>query len=135
MKPEYYDKAKRKVAEKKKFNKHLQSYLSTMGIFFLVCIMIKPLFRVWAMVALFWGFGLFTHYVKAYGFPGMEDEDEWEEKEIEKEVRRMEEKDRWKNMPPHKTAPLDEEIDMDEYLDLEKPRRVPKKKYRDEDLV
>ena len=87
------------------------------------------------MVAFFWGIGLFTDYVKAYGFPGMEEEEEWEQKEIEKEMRRMEAKDRWQNRPPNRSRPADDELDMDDYLDLDKPRPVPKKKYRDEDLV
>ena len=125
----YYDKAKKKVAEKKKFNKHLQSYLSTMAILFMMSFVMPPMRRVLGVVAFFWGIGLFAHYVQAHGFPGMEDEDEWEEKEIEKEVRRMQMKDR------RKKAPLDDELDIDEHLDLDRPSAIPQKKYRDEDLV
>jgi len=136
MNPNHYKKAKKKVKEKKEFQKHLQSYLTTLAILFAMSFLIPPLRRVWAMIAFFWGIGLFSHYVKAYGFPGMEDEDEWEQKEIEKEMRRMEAKDRWQNRPPNRRHPTeDDDIDMDDYLDLEKPRPVPKKKYRDEDLV
>ncbi len=125
----YYDKAKKKVAEKKKFNKHLQSYLSTMAILFMMSFVMPPMRRVLGVVAFFWGIGLFAHYVQAHGFPGMEDEDEWEEKEIEKEVRRMQMKDR------RKKASLDDELDIDEHLDLDRPSAIPQKKYRDEDLV
>jgi len=134
MSNNYYKKAKKKVAEKKKFQKHLQSFLTTMGVFFAMSLMIPPLRRVAPMVAFFWGIGLFSHYVKAYGFPGMEEEDDWEAKEIEKEMRRMEAKDRWQNRPPNKGA-QEEELDMEEYLDLEKPPAMPRKKYTDEDLV
>jgi len=117
------------VAEKKKFNKHVQSYLSTMAILFLMSFMLPPLRRVLGIVAFFWGIGLFAHYIEAHGFPGMEDEDEWEEKEIEKEVRRMKMKDRRKNQQ------LEEELDIDEHLDLNQPHPRPRKTYRDEDLV
>ena len=126
MDPNYYDKAKKKVKEKKEFQKHLQSFLTTLAILFAMSFMIPALRRVWIMIAFFWGIGLFTHYVKAYGFPGMENEEEWEEREIEKEVRRMEAKDRRKNRSPNRSKPASEELDMDEYLDLDKPRPVPK---------
>lgn len=125
----YYDKAKKKVAEKKKFNKHLQSYLSTVAILFMMSFVMPPMRRVLGIVAFFWGIGLFAHYVQAHGFPGMEDEDEWEEKEIEKEVRRMQKKDR------KRKEPLEDELDIDEHLNLNQPSPTPRKKYRDEDLV
>ena len=135
MNPDYYDKAKKKVKKKKKFNSHLYSYLTTNAVLFAMSFWNPALRRIWIMVAFFWGIGLFTDYVKAYGFPGMEEEEEWEQKEIEKEMRRMEAKDRWQNRPPNRSRPADDELDMDDYLDLDKPRPVPKKKYRDEDLV
>ena len=125
----YYDKAKKKVAEKKKFNKHLQSFLSTMAILFMMSFVMPPLRRVLGVIAFFWGIGLFFHYIQVHGFPGMEDEDEWEEKEIEKEVRRMQMKDQ------RKKYPLDDELDIDEHLDLNQPQARPRKTYRDEDLV
>ena len=125
----YYDKAKKKVAKKKKFNKHLQSYLSTMAMLFMMSFVMPPMRRVLGIVAFFWGIGLFAHYVEVHGFPGMEAEDEWEEKEIEKEVRRMQRKDRKWN------TPLDDELDIDEHLDLDQPPPVRRKNYRDEDLV
>ena len=125
----YYDKAKKKVAEKKKFNKHLQSYLSTMAILFMMSFVMPPLRRVLGIVAFFWGIGLFFHYAQSHGLLEIEDEDEWEEKEIEKEVQRMKMRDRRKNQP------LDDELDIDEHLDLNQPQARPRKNYRDEDLV
>ena len=124
----YYDKAKKKVAKKKKFNKHLQSYLSTMAMLFLMSFVMPPLRRVLGIVAFFWGIGLFFHYVEAHGFPGMEEEEDWEEKEIEKEVQRMQMKDR------RKKTIIEDELDIDEHLDLDRPP-VRRKNYRDEDLV
>ena len=134
MSKNYYKKAKEKVEEKKKFQKHLQSFLTTMAIFFAMGLMIPPMRRVAPMVAFFWGIGLFSHYVKAYGFPGMEEEEDWEDKEIEKEMRRMEAKDRWQNRPPNRGM-QGEELHKEDYLDLEQPTAMPKKKYSDEDLV
>jgi len=100
-----------------------------MAILFMMSFVMPPLRRVLGVIAFFWGIGLFFHYIQVHGFPGMEDEDEWEEKEIEKEVRRMQMKDQ------RKKYPLDDELDIDEHLDLNQPQARPRKTYRDEDLV
>jgi len=87
------------------------------------------------MVALFWGIGLFSHYVKAYGFMGMGEDTDWEDKEIEKEMRRMKarRKNR-RNQAPHDND-YQEDADLEDYLDLDQPKPMPKKRYDENDLV
>ncbi|MEM1124453.1 MAG: 2TM domain-containing protein [Bacteroidota bacterium] len=131
----YYERAKEKVAEKKKFHNHLRSYI----VVNLIMLFSGVFFRSrggWAMVALFWGIGLFSHYVKAYGFMGLGDDRDWEDKEIEKEMRRMRTRDQQRNRTaPHDAYDQEEEIDMDDYLDLDQPQPMPRKKYDEDDLV
>ena len=126
----YYEKAKKKVEEKKKFHNHLRSYI----IVNLIMLVTGVFFRSrggWIIAAFFWGIGLFFHYVKAYGFMGMGADDEWEEQEIEREVKKMKRRAKYhrsKANSPH-------EDEMDDYLDLNTPKSVPQKKYDEEDLV
>ncbi len=137
MDSRYYDKARRRVEEKKKFNKHLQSYLTTNLIMFAMGFVLR-FWRGWIIAAFFWGIGLLFHYIKAYGFPGMEEDDDWEEKEIEREVKKMKARDRYKydREPPHRTnRGQEDDFDIDDYLDLDQPRPMPRKKYDEEDLV
>lgn len=131
----YYERAKEKVEEKKSFHNHLRSYI----VVNLIMLFSGTFFRTrggWAMVALFWGIGLFSHYVKAYGFMGMGDDTDWEDKEIEKEMKRMKARENQRN----RTAPHDDyddemDLDMDEYLDLDQPKPMPRKQYDEDDLV
>ena len=133
---EYYERAKEKVIEKKKFHNHLRSYI----VVNLIMLFSGTFFRTrggWAMVALFWGIGLFSHYVKAYGFMGMGDDTDWEDKEIEKEMRRMKAraKNRSNKAPHDDDYQEDTDFDMDDYLDLDQPKPMPKKRYDENDLV
>lgn len=133
----YYEKAREKVEEKKKFHNHLRSYI----IVNMIMLFTGVFFRSrggWMMVAFFWGIGLFSHYVKAYGFMGLGDNDDWEDEEIEKEVERMKARAKYRNdrNPPHdKEQGADSDFDMDEYLDLDQPQPMPRKNYSEDDLV
>ena len=133
----YYERAREKVEEKKKFHNHLRSYI----IVNLIMVFTGVFFRSrggWMMVAFFWGIGLFSHYVKAYGFMGLGDHDDWEDQEIEKEVKRMKARAKYKNdrNPPHdKRQEEDIDFDMDDYLDLDQAKPMPRKKYSEDDLV
>jgi hypothetical protein len=128
----YYKKAKKKVEEKKKFHNHLQSYI----IVNLIMVFMGRFFRGWITVAFFWGIGLFFHFIKAYGYLG--EGSNWEEKEIEKEVKRMRAREKYRgdrNPPHNKYSHPDNDLNMDEYLDLNQPNPTPQKKYDEEDLV
>lgn len=132
----YYERAKEKVEEKKSFHNHLRSYIITNLIMLFV---FKSLFfRGWMLVALFWGIGLFSHYVKAYGFFGFGDYDDWEDQEIEKEVEKMKAREKYRHdrNPPHdRRQTSGDDLDMDDHLDLDKPKPMPRKNYDESDLV
>lgn len=130
----YYERAKEKVEEKKKFHNHLRSYI----IVNLIMLFSGAFFRGWIMAAFFWGIGLFSHFVKAYGFMGLGEDSDWEDQEIEKEMKRMKARAKYKGnrTPPHdKHQEPDVDFDMDEYLDLDQPKPMPQKRYDENDLV
>ena len=132
----YYEKARERVEEKKKFHNHLRSYI----IVNMIMLFTGTFFRSrggWMMVAFFWGIGLFSHYVKAYGFMGLGENDDWEDEEIEKEVKRMKARAKYRNdrNPPHNKRQEEADLDMDEYLDLDQPKPMPRKNYSEDDLV
>lgn len=95
-----YRKARKRVAKKKGFYKHLSSYL-IMGIFFFVLNLLSDpgdWWFYWPMLG--WGIGLAFHYVGVFGFPGLNNmEESWEEEEIQKEMRRLE-KSAVEELPP-----------------------------------
>lgn len=90
-----YEQARQKVEEKKKFFKGLSSYL-VMCTFFVVLNTITfsgGWWFMWPMMG--WGIAIAIKYFQLFGLPGMEQygSDEWEEKEMEKELKRMRRKD------------------------------------------
>ncbi len=122
MQPDHhYEMARRRVEKKRKFHRHLRVYL-VMSVFFIVINIIGGSHIWWAQWPILgWGLGIFFQGMAAYGGPG--DTSEWEEKEIEKELRRLnrgkESDSDWINRHPERSAP---------------PRDV-NRPYRDEDLV
>ena len=84
-----YLEAQRRVRQKAKFFKHLYTYVIVVGImFFLTLFRGRPF--AFIPVALFWGIAVLFHYLKVFGIPGSGIlSQEWEEEEIEKEIRRM----------------------------------------------
>ena len=129
----YYQRARERVEEKKKFHNHLRSYI----IVNLIILFTGVFFRGWMMAAFFWGIGLFSHFVKAYGFFGIGNYDEWENQEIEKEVKRMKAKEKYrkKEDAPQSRYQEEEKFDIDDYLDLDEPQPMPRKNYNEDDLV
>lgn len=92
------DIAKKRVEEKKKFYQHLSTYV-VMSIFFYMINYFGNLnsgydrwWFYWPMLS--WGLGLALHYVNLFGIPGIVEEmsPEWEEKQIQAELRRLEKK-------------------------------------------
>ncbi|MEM6321616.1 MAG: 2TM domain-containing protein [Bacteroidota bacterium] len=130
----YYERAKKRVEEKKNFHHHLRSYI----VVNLIMLFTGAFFRGWKWVAFFWGLGVFSHFVKAYGFMGMGADSEWEEQEIEREVQRMKKRAKYRSdrNPPHQNYDQGEsDFDVDDYLDLDQPKPMPRKSYDEEDLV
>ena len=118
-----YERARAIVEEKKKFHGHLTSYL----IVNVIMLFTGAFFRGWIWAAFFWGIGVFSHFLKAYGFMGFGNDPEWEDKEIEKEMRRMKrQRGQGKTRRPSES---------DDFFDLNEPRPQPRKNYDEEDLV
>ncbi len=120
MTDQKYERARRRVKEKREFYQHLSSYLTVIGGLFLLNVFTSPGGHLWFIYpALGWGIGLASHYFKVFGL-GQYGSDSWEEREMEKELRRL-------------NAGQEEE----DYLDLPELKREeqPRKKWDDEDLV
>ena len=128
MQDYHYEKAQKKVKAKKGFYTHLGIYIA-IGLFFFGVNMMTifdgdP--ELWFMYPLLpWGAGLLIHYFGVFGLPWIGNmDDEWEEKEIEKELRKIKRKEGYV------------ESREEEFESLELPERaIIKEKYRDNDLV
>ncbi len=132
-----YTRAKKRVQMKKGFYNHLAVYIAV-NIFMMILMTIadgEPFG--WIIPALGWGIGLFSHYVRVFGFPfgGIGGKD-WEEKEIEKELER--EGYDLKNFRRDDQLELDE-LDEEE-LDLherrpERSKGEIERQWKDEDFI
>lgn len=128
MSPQY-DKARKRVARKKKFYHHLRVYLVMAGFFFILNMITDP-FDWWFYWPMFgWGVGLAFHYLSAFGFgdKGVGSA-EWEEKELAKEMHRL-----------GGESPRSDDFDIHDHLELrdldKKPEKVKSPPYDERDLV
>ncbi len=82
--------ARKKVIKKKKFYKHLVSYV-TVNLFLFLLNMLTYSGGFWFFFPMMgWGVGLLFHYVDAFGIPGFGMLDkEWENREMDMELRKM----------------------------------------------
>ncbi|MEY3367335.1 MAG: hypothetical protein RI973_490 [Bacteroidota bacterium] len=87
------EEARKKVLAKKGFYQHLMSYI-LVNFFLLVLNLLTTPDSLWVVYPLLgWGIGLAFHYVEVFGIPGFDVlSKEWEEKEMEKELKSMAEK-------------------------------------------
>lgn len=85
-----YSRARKRVKAKKGFYSHLSTYV-VVGIFFFGMNMLTDPFDIWwPFPMLSWGIGLAIHYLTVFGFPGSGVmSKEWEDREMEKELRRV----------------------------------------------
>jgi len=81
-------KAKKRVKAKKAFYQHLMSF-AIVNLFFLALNLLTSPGSLWFVFPLLgWGLGLAFHYVDVFGIPGFDIlSKEWEERELEKELR------------------------------------------------
>ncbi|NNF36963.1 MAG: 2TM domain-containing protein [Saprospiraceae bacterium] len=117
---EIIEKAQKKVKDKKNFYTHLTSYIITIGFLFAINILTSPgyLWVIWP--ALGWGVGLAFDAVSVFGIFGSTDE-EWEEKELEKEIARLKRKNR--SLPETQDDELILDHDELELKELSKEKR------------
>ena len=111
-----YKIAKKKVKAKKEFYRHLTSFVIVNTFLFALNMFTSP-FHYWFIYPLMgWGLGLASHYFSVFGIPGAGSLDEqWEEKEIEKELRKMD-----KENDTELELPEDEELELKEFKKLRK---------------
>jgi len=116
MTPEdQYRHAKKKVKKKKGFFKHLSAYLAV-GSFFFALNMITDPFDVWFVFPMLpWSVGIIIHYFSVFGFPGGALTDEWEEREIEREMRKLDHK-----VEHPQPLEIEDELELKEFKKLRK---------------
>lgn len=121
-----YEKARKRVQDKKKFYGNLGAYLVMSTFFFVLNFLTSPgnWWFYWPMLG--WGIGVAMQYINVFGFPGSGiGSPDWEERELEKEMRRL---------PAQKQPKANE---MDDHLELRevKTEKAPQPSYREDDLV
>ncbi len=130
----YVRMAQKRVRRKKSFYKHLKSYLIVNTMMSLFLFWDSGSLSEWVPVWIFWGIGLAFHYFKTFGFFGIGRlDEEWERREIEKELRR-------RGIDPAKTFEQEDELDLEELKRRRKKEakyeeETPQRKYREEDLL
>ncbi|MEL6863491.1 MAG: 2TM domain-containing protein [Bacteroidota bacterium] len=121
----YYEKAKARVKEKKEFYQHLSTYVSVGIVLFAVNFFTMGRHGIWwfKFPMFFWGIGLFMHYMSVFGWMGNTRYDEqWEEREIAREVERMKEKEYYYEDKPkaqeQTSPPTEDELELKEFKKL-----------------
>ena len=107
-----YLKAKKRVKAKKGFYWHLATFVIVNGFLFLINLLTSPGDWWYLFPLISWGVSLVFHFIAVFGIPGLNfNNKEWEEKEIDKELR--------KRAPeaPLPTEP-DEELELKEFRKL-----------------
>jgi 2TM domain len=117
--PDIHDEAERRVKAKAKFYKHFFAYVVVNSFLLLTAFFQGEPFGTFP-VLLGWGLGLAFHYLKVFGIPGSGVlSKDWEDKEYQKELERLEQKQQGKHQRP------EEKLELKEMA----------KNYRDSDLV
>jgi Na+/melibiose symporter-like transporter len=123
--------ARQRVRSKKRFFRHFSVFIAVIGFFFLMNIVTEPDGELWFIYpALVWGVPLAIHYLMVFGLPFTKaGTPEWEERELEREIQRMQ-----PHLPPPQRRPL---VNMDEHLELKTlaKEKATKSGYEADDLV
>ncbi len=123
-----YRAARKRVKQKKGFFVHFAVYLSV-GLFFFLMNLATFDGEWWFFFPLLpWGVGLGIHYLVTFGFPGSGVlSREWEDKEMQKELRQRGLTQRHSQELP---AP-----DEEEHFDLDQPQKVRQKQWDEDEIV
>lgn len=116
MTPEdQYRIAKKKVKKKKGFFSHFSAYLAV-GSFFFALNMITDPYDIWFVFPMLpWSVGIIIHYFSVFGLPGGALTTEWEERELEREMRKLEHK-----VDNHQPLEVNDELELKEFKKLRK---------------
>lgn len=113
---EIYRKAKKKVNAKKGFYLHLGSFFATSAFLFVINYLTSPDF-LWFLIPTFgWGIGIVSHYIAVFGISGPTGED-WEDQELEKEMRKLK-RQYPEKFDDHDITVPDEELELKEFKKL-----------------
>ena len=87
---DFYEKAEKRVNDKKGFYIHLGVFV-IIGLFLFALNMFTSGGTLWFHYPMLsWGIGLAIHYIVIFGIPGTDIlSDEWEEEELDKEIERL----------------------------------------------
>ena len=111
-----YDRAKKKVKEKKEFYSNFSSWLAVSLFLFLINLLTSSEF-LWAFFPFMgWGIGVFFHGLKVFSPRFNQD---WEEIQIHQEMKRLNQRNQYED---------------DEYLDLDDLKHL-RPRYKDSDFV
>ncbi|MFK8006678.1 MAG: 2TM domain-containing protein [Saprospiraceae bacterium] len=113
---EIYNKAKEKVNAKKFFYIHFGIYLMGIITLFIINNFTTPGFWWFLFAVLGWGMGIIAHYLTAFGLPGKGEN--WEEEELEKEIKKLERKQFYQANRKHEFPLPDEKLDLKEIKKL-----------------
>ncbi len=113
-----YHKARKRVRGKKGFYYHLAVYLSV-SLFLIAINLLTSPWDPWASYPILgWGLVLFFHYLGAIGIPFLNLDKNWEEREIEREVQKMERKKSLSAPDQEDHLQLDEKLELKEFKKL-----------------
>ena len=123
---EAYIKAKKKVKAKKGFYMHFGSFCATTLFLFTINYLTSPDFWWFLFPTLGWGIGIVVQYIALFGISTPSGED-WEDKELEKEMRKIKRQ--------HFVEPDEENITLpDDKLELKEFKKL-RDEWDDRDFV
>ena len=117
--------ARKRVKRKRGFYRHFSSFIVVGFFFFMLNILTDPRDMWFFFPMLPWSVGLAFHFLGVFVWGK---QDEWEEREIEKEMRRIESRER-----TTKTNTDYEELELDDLPS--QPQRSRERRWQDEDFV
>ena len=121
--------AKKRVKKKKGFYGHLSAYVTVNAFMMILMYVSGDSFVEWLVPMSGWGVGLAMHYFGVFGFPGGVGGADWEEKELQKELRKE----------GYELGELEEEekgLELEDLDNLEEAEgEIIKRQWRDEDMV
>ncbi len=129
-----YRLAKKRVKAKREFYQHLSTY-AVMSVFFFLLNAVTAFgnwWFYWPMLG--WGVGIMFHYFDVFGLPGVgETSNDWEQKAIEEELRRIKREKKLSETAPRKVSLPKEE--PEERLELKELKKEKRKDWDDSELV
>ena len=126
---ELYRKAKKKVKQKKGFYIHFGIYALAMSMLYFINNNVGHFrFQWWILAALGWGMGVLGNYISVFGLPWQHIGEDWEEKELEKEMDKLERKQRFMRAPDEDITIPEDKLELKEFKKL-------RREWDDQDLV